>query len=77
MPCRFRPWRGGNHFLPVARRNIGLVDLIENNHVYSGLTKGQYSPTSRLGFITKTSPAGAPLGVRPLEEYCELVRESL
>lgn len=49
---------GGNHFLHAARRNIGLVDLIENNHVY-GLTKGQYSPTSRLGFITKTSPAGA------------------
>jgi len=49
---------GGNHFLHAARRNIGLVDLIENNHVY-GLTKGQYSPTSRLGFITKTSPRGA------------------
>ncbi len=49
---------GGNHFLHAARRNIGLVDLVENNHVY-GLTKGQYSPTSRLGFITKTSPRGA------------------
>lgn len=49
---------GGNHFLHAARRNIGLVDLVENNHVY-GLTKGQYSPTSRLGFITKTSPSGA------------------
>lgn len=49
---------GGNHFVHSARRNIGLVDLVENNHVY-GLTKGQYSPTSRLGFVTKTSPTGA------------------
>ena len=49
---------GGNHFLHAVRRNIGLVDLIENNHVY-GLTKGQYSPTSQAGFVTKTSPEGA------------------
>ena len=49
---------GGNHFLHAARRNIGIVDLIENNHVY-GLTKGQYSPTSQDGFVTKTSPEGA------------------
>jgi 2-oxoglutarate/2-oxoacid ferredoxin oxidoreductase subunit beta len=49
---------GGNHFLHATRRNIGLVDLIQNNHVY-GLTKGQYSPTSRPGFRTKTSPEGA------------------
>ena len=49
---------GGNHFLHAARRNIGLVDVIENNHVY-GLTKGQYSPTSSSGFVTKTSPEGA------------------
>ncbi len=49
---------GGNHFLHAARRNIGIVDLIENNHVY-GLTKGQYSPTSPSGFETKTSPQGA------------------
>jgi 2-oxoglutarate ferredoxin oxidoreductase subunit beta len=49
---------GGNHFLHAVRRNIGLVDLVENNHVY-GLTKGQYSPTSRSGFVTKTSPGGA------------------
>ena len=39
---------GGNHFLHAARRNIGLVDLVQNNHVY-GLTKGQYSPTSDPG----------------------------
>jgi len=49
---------GGNHFLHTVRRNVGLVDLVENNHVY-GLTKGQYSPTSRPGFVTKTSPEGA------------------
>jgi len=49
---------GGNHFLHAVRRNIGLVDIVENNHVY-GLTKGQYSPTSRPGFVTKTSPEGA------------------
>ncbi len=49
---------GGNHFMHSARRNIGLVDLVENNHVY-GLTKGQYSPTSRAGFVTPTSPSGA------------------
>lgn len=49
---------GGNHFLHAARRNIGLVDLIENNHIY-GLTKGQYSPTSRRGFRTSTSPRGS------------------
>jgi len=49
---------GGNHFLHTVRRNIGLVDIIENNHVY-GLTRGQYSPTSRPGFRTRTSPSGA------------------
>jgi 2-oxoglutarate ferredoxin oxidoreductase subunit beta len=49
---------GGNHFLHATRRNIGIVDMIENNHVY-GLTKGQYSPTSRPGFKTSTSPEGA------------------
>jgi 2-oxoglutarate/2-oxoacid ferredoxin oxidoreductase subunit beta len=49
---------GGNHFLHAARRNVGFVDLVENNHVY-GLTRGQVSPTSRLGFKTSTSPSGA------------------
>ena len=49
---------GGNHMLHAARRNIGLVDIVQNNHVY-GLTKGQYSPTSKLGFVTSTSPEGA------------------
>ena len=49
---------GGNHFIHAARRNIGLVDLVQNNAVY-GLTKGQYSPTSPPGFKSKTSPEGA------------------
>ncbi|MHB9033755.1 MAG: 2-oxoacid:ferredoxin oxidoreductase subunit beta [Anaerolineae bacterium] len=49
---------GGNHFIHAVRRNIGLVDVIQNNHVYA-LTKGQYSPTSRSGWVTRTSPDGA------------------
>jgi len=49
---------GGNHFLHAVRRNIRLVDVVQDNHVY-GLTKGQYSPTSRLGWVTPTSPEGA------------------
>ena len=56
---------GGNHFIHAARRNIGLVDLVQNNHIY-GLTTGQYSPTSPPGRVTKTSPA--PVGAidRPI-----------
>jgi len=49
---------GMGHFIHAARRNIGLVDLIQNNQIY-GLTKGQYSPTSDPGFVTSTSPEGA------------------
>jgi len=49
---------GGNHFVSTARRNIGIVDIVQNNRVY-GLTKGQYSPTSPQGFVTRTSPQGA------------------
>jgi 2-oxoglutarate ferredoxin oxidoreductase subunit beta len=49
---------GANHLIQTIRRNIGMLDIIENNHVY-GLTKGQYSPTSREGWVTKTSPDGA------------------
>ncbi len=49
---------GGNHFVSAVRRNIGIVDIVQNNRVY-GLTKGQYSPTSPKGFVTKTSPQGA------------------
>jgi 2-oxoglutarate/2-oxoacid ferredoxin oxidoreductase subunit beta len=49
---------GMGHFIHTARRNIGIVDLIQNNQIY-GLTKGQYSPTSDSGFVTSTSPDGA------------------
>lgn len=49
---------GGNHFVSAVRRNIGIVDIVQNNRVY-GLTKGQYSPTSPQGFVTRTSPQGA------------------
>ena len=49
---------GGNHFIHACRRNIDLNILMFNNEVYS-LTKGQYSPTSRQGQITKSSPLGA------------------
>ncbi|MFI3315408.1 MAG: 2-oxoacid:ferredoxin oxidoreductase subunit beta [Rikenellaceae bacterium] len=48
---------GGNHFIHAIRRNIDINILLFNNQIY-GLTKGQYSPTSPLGKITKTSPFG-------------------
>ena len=48
---------GGNHFIHAVRRNIDLNMILLNNRIY-GLTKGQYSPTSKLGKITKTSPYG-------------------
>ena len=48
---------GGNHFIHAIRRNIDLNLIIFNNQIY-GLTKGQYSPTSEFGKITKTSPFG-------------------
>lgn len=48
---------GGNHFIHVARRNVDLNMILFNNQIY-GLTKGQYSPTSKLGAVTKTSPYG-------------------
>ncbi len=48
---------GGNHFIHAIRRNIDINILLFNNEIY-GLTKGQYSPTSKLGKITKTSPFG-------------------
>jgi len=49
---------GGNHFIHVLRRNIDLNILMFNNRIY-GLTKGQYSPTSELGKITKSTPMGS------------------
>jgi len=49
---------GGNHFIHTLRRNVDLKILMFNNRIY-GLTKGQYSPTTPMGQITKTSPYGA------------------
>ena len=49
---------GGNHFIHIIRRNIDLNILMFNNQIY-GLTKGQYSPTSELGKITKSTPMGS------------------
>lgn len=48
---------GGNHFIHAVRRNIDINIILFNNQIY-GLTKGQYSPTSKLGTISKTSPYG-------------------
>lgn len=48
---------GGNHFLAAVRRNIDLTLIVHNNQVY-GLTKGQASPTSMSGFVTKAQPEG-------------------
>ena len=45
---------GGNHFIHVLRRNIDMNILMFNNRIY-GLTKGQYSPTSEVGKITKST----------------------
>ena len=49
---------GLGHMMHAIRRNIGIVDVVQNNRVH-GLTKGQYSPTSDLGMRTPTSPGGA------------------
>ena len=48
---------GGNHFIHALRRNINLNICLFNNRIY-GLTKGQYSPTSPKGFVSKSSPYG-------------------
>jgi 2-oxoglutarate ferredoxin oxidoreductase subunit beta len=48
---------GGNHFIHLIRRNIDINVILFNNEIY-GLTKGQYSPTSNKGLVTKTSPFG-------------------
>ena len=48
---------GGNHFIHAIRRNIDINIILFNNEIY-GLTKGQYSPTSKFGSVTKTSPYG-------------------
>lgn len=48
---------GGNHFIHAVRRNVDINILLLNNKIY-GLTKGQYSPTSDRGFVSKSSPYG-------------------
>lgn len=48
---------GGNHFIHIIRRNVDVNIMLFNNQIY-GLTKGQYSPTSPMGSVTKTSPQG-------------------
>jgi 2-oxoglutarate ferredoxin oxidoreductase subunit beta len=49
---------GGNHLVHALRRNVNLKILVFNNRIY-GLTKGQYSPTSELGKVTKSTPMGS------------------
>jgi 2-oxoglutarate ferredoxin oxidoreductase subunit beta len=49
---------GGNHLIHALRRNINLTILMFNNQIY-GLTKGQYSPTSEIGKVTKSTPFGS------------------
>lgn len=57
---------GGNHLLHAMRRNIGVTAFVHNNQVY-GLTKGQASPTSEMGFETKAQPHGVKsLPMNPL-----------
>ncbi len=56
---------GGNHFMHSARRNHDITYLVHNNQVY-GLTKGQASPTSDAGTITKTTPEGSANPLNPL-----------
>ncbi len=50
---------GGNHLIHTLRRNVNLTILLFNNRIY-GLTKGQYSPTSEPGKVTKSTPMGSP-----------------
>src|SRR5689334_23394711 len=49
---------GGNHLIHALRRNVNVKILLFNNRIY-GLTKGQYSPTSELGKVTKSTPMGS------------------
>jgi 2-oxoglutarate ferredoxin oxidoreductase subunit beta len=49
---------GGNHLIHALRRNVNLTVLLFNNRIY-GLTKGQYSPTSEVGKVTKSTPMGS------------------
>ncbi|ADJ25652.1 pyruvate ferredoxin/flavodoxin oxidoreductase, beta subunit [Dehalogenimonas lykanthroporepellens BL-DC-9] len=56
---------GGNHFIHTMNRNPDITCLVHNNQVY-GLTKGQASPTTDLGFTTKLNPEGAWTALHPL-----------
>jgi 2-oxoglutarate ferredoxin oxidoreductase subunit beta len=56
---------GGNHFINAMRRNHDITYLVHNNQIY-GLTKGQASPTSDFGFVTKTTPHGADIPLNPI-----------
>lgn len=49
---------GGNHFIHLLRRNLNVNVLLFNNEIY-GLTKGQYSPTTQKGFVSKSTPMGS------------------
>ncbi|CAN5377167.1 2-oxoacid:ferredoxin oxidoreductase subunit beta [soil metagenome] len=49
---------GGNHLIHTLRRNVNMTILLFNNKIY-GLTKGQYSPTSEIGTVTKSTPVGS------------------
>lgn len=70
---------GGNHFLAALRRNVDLTVIVHDNQVY-GLTKGQASPTSLEGFVTKTQPDGVwaapfqPLAVAVLHRVSFVAR---
>jgi len=64
---------GGNHLIHAIRRNLDVNIILFNNRIY-GLTKGQYSPTSPLGKITKSSPVGTsanPLNILSVAIGCE------
>ena len=56
---------GGNHFLHAMVRNVDFTYLVHDNQVYA-LTKGQASPTSEPGFVTKTTPGGTREPLNPL-----------
>ena len=55
---------GGNHLIHALRRNVNFKILLFNNRVY-GLTKGQYSPTSQVGMVTKSTPMGPYVDPHP------------
>lgn len=56
---------GGNHFVHAVRRNHDITYLVHDNQVYA-LTKGQASPTSEPGYVTRMTPEGAPSPVNPM-----------